>query len=109
MGLKDRVFGLWAVLDKMPSTNAKIASGIILGYLTGVVYLIAVITQRDSGINAEAFAFWLTFVLVLDGLATWQYAKKRDTYAAPSPDSERAAVPSTPAPSTPDTPVPPSL
>lgn len=92
---------LWAALDRMPSTNAKIASGIILGYLTGVVYLTAVLLQKDERINAEAFAFWLTFVLVLDGLATWQFAKKRDTYAAPSPDSERASVPSEPPPAKP--------
>jgi hypothetical protein len=101
MGLREMTVGLWAVLDKMPSTNAKIASGIILGYLTAIVYLVGVILQRDAQINFEAWVAWLSFLLALDGVAAWQYGKKRDTYAAPSPDSERTGVPVDPAPSTP--------
>lgn len=92
---------LWAALDRMPSTNVRIASGVVLSYLTAAVYLGAVVLKRDDAMNIEAFFGWLTFILVLEGVATWQFAKKRDTYAAPSPDSERASVPSEPPPAKP--------
>jgi hypothetical protein len=101
MSLRSKLEGSFAVLDQLPTTNAKILSGIILGYLTGAVYLAGVVLQRDDKINIEAWLAWLSFLLAIDGVATWQYAKKRDTYVAPSPDSERADVPPTPPPSAP--------
>jgi hypothetical protein len=91
----------WDWLDKFPATNAKIFAGIVLGYLTGVVYLLGIILQRDAKIDGEIWIAWLTFILALDGIAAWQYGKKRDTYVAPSPDSERADVPVPPAPTKP--------
>jgi hypothetical protein len=96
MSLKDRALGAWDVLDKLPTTNAKIFAGIVLEYLTAAVYLVGVVLKRDSAINLEAFGMWLTFVLVVNGFTTWQWSKKRDTYVSPSPDSQRAGVPDTP-------------
>lgn len=94
--LADRVRTAFAVLNELPAVNAKIAAGIIFAAGLMLVYLALLLTGRDGRINLEAFGIACSFVLAFAGIAAWTYGKKRDTYAAPSPDSDRANVPSGP-------------
>jgi hypothetical protein len=108
-------------LKQLASTNFKIAVGAILAVGTGLFYFGSEIrctlyTKEFTcrPIDSTNFGLWLAFVAAWAGLSYAQFAKKRDTYASPSPDSERADVPVVPAPASPvpspitPTPPPPS-
>lgn len=86
------------------STNWKIATGMFLSVATMFFYFgseIHCLERKDCRpIDSVNFAAWLSFVAAWASISYLQFAKKRDTYAAPSPDSERADVPATPAPTT---------
>lgn len=91
----------WKDLATLPTTNFKIAVGIGLTVLTGWVYLGMVLLGRDGQISEAIFNSWLLFLLGVLGISAAQYIGKRMTYAAPSPDSERAGVPAEPPPQKP--------
>jgi hypothetical protein len=95
-------------LKDLASTNFKIAVGAFLAVSTALFYFgsemrcIAYASEAQCRpIDSTNFGLWLAFVASWGGLTYLQFAKKRDTYAAPSPDSERANVPATPPPATP--------
>lgn len=95
------------------STNFKIVVGAFLAIGTMIFYFGSEIRcvfyypeAACRAIDSTNFGLWLGFVAAWAGLSYVQFAKKRDTYAAPSPDSERAEVPASPAPSTPAIPPP---
>lgn len=91
----------WKNLATLPSTNFKIVSGVLLAWTTGLVYLALVLRGADGAINATAWDSWLIFLGAVLGFSVGQYIGKRMTYAAPSPDSERAGVPADPPPQKP--------
>ena len=89
----------WWGLDKLPSTNFKIAVGAILSILTAIFYFASEMrcTLVDNSspcrpIDSVNFGMWLGFVAAWAAITTYQFKVKRDTYEAPSPDSERAGV-----------------
>lgn len=86
-------------IDELASTNFKIIVGAFMSVCTMIFYFAGTILGRS--IDSVNFGLWLGYVAAWAGLSYVQFAKKRDTYAAPSPDSERAEVPPAPAPSTP--------
>lgn len=108
---------VWTDLNRwvgeLATTNWKIFVGIILAIGTMFFYFGS--EMRCIGYKIEAtcrpidstnFGLWLAFVGAWAGVATYQFKIKRDTYAAPSPDSERAGVSPIPAPTTPSAPEP---
>jgi hypothetical protein len=100
-----------AWLKDLASTNFKIAIGALLACSTGLFYYMSEVrcsfhSQPCRPIDSTNFGLWLAFVAAWAGISYAQYAKKRDTYASPSPDSERANVPSDPAPTSPAAVVP---
>lgn len=97
------VEGLWRKLDTMPSTNVKIAAGLGMTIATCFVYLVWVVIFEHK-IDSDPWEAWLMFLAAVLAVSTWQFIGKRKTYAAPSPDSERANVPPTPPPATPAAP-----
>ena len=94
-----------AWVTSMASTNWKIAVGMFMSVCTMIFYFGSEIRCRwQAGcrpIDSTNWGLWLTFVAAWAGISYIQYAKKRETYASPSPDSERANVPSDPAPASP--------
>jgi len=108
----------WKDLATFPSTNAKGAAFIVLALATflHIVLLSWGITlwqARNPSVPlhvptmVEALTdAWLIFLAALGGLAVTQFFAKRNTYASPSPDSERAGVPVAPPPAEPSEPVP---
>lgn len=96
-------FNEW--MRDLATTNFKIVIGAGLAVSTALFYFGSEIRCRWSEgcrpIDSTNFGLWLAFVAAWAGIAYAQFAKKRDTYASPSPDSERAGVPVAPAPSEP--------
>ena len=94
-----------AWIENLASTNFKIVVGSFLALSTGVFYFGSEIGCRDPlrcrPIDSTNFGLWLAFVAAWASISYAQFAKKRDTYASPSPDSARAKVPDSPPPSTP--------
>ena len=92
----------------LASTNWKIAIGMFMSVATMIFYFGSEIRCRwQAGcrpIDSTNWGMWLTFVAAWAGISVAQYAVKRSTYASPSPDSERANVPSDPAPTKADAP-----
>ena len=86
----------------LASTNWKIAIGMLMSMCTMVFYFSSEIRCRWEAacrpIDSTNFGLWLTFVAAWAGLSYVQFAKKRDTYASPSPDSNRAGLPDEPPP-----------
>lgn len=82
-------------LKTLPSTNARIAVTLVLCAATTVRYLGW--GTPDEGAEGW-FGEWLLFLAAMAGIDALQFFGKRTTYAAPSPDSERANVPPTPPP-----------
>jgi hypothetical protein len=99
-------FNAW--LKDLASTNFKIVIGAFLAVCTMFFYFgseMRCIAYTNEGacrrIDTSNFVAWLSFVAAVIGVAYLQFAKKRDTYTSPGPDSERAGVPTEPAPTTP--------
>lgn len=114
MTMPDLSLDRWKDLATFPSTNAKallfllatIATGV---HLAGMQWALMVWAFQHpatelhlSPLIGDLSDGWLIFLASLGGLSVAQYIGKRKTYAAPSPDSERAGVPPTPPPATPD-------
>jgi hypothetical protein len=93
-------------ISELASTNFKIVVGAFMSLCTMAFYFIGTILNRP--IDSVNFGLWLGYVAAWAGLSYVQFAKKRETYAAPSPDSERAEVPVPPAPTTPVPATPPT-
>lgn len=91
-------------ITELPSTNFKIVVGTFMSLCTMAFYFIGTILGHP--IDSVNFGLWLGYIAAWGGLSYAQFAKKRETYAAPSPDSERADVPVPPAPVSPSTPTP---
>lgn len=90
----------------LASTNFKIAVGAWLACMTAIFYFGSEMRcsfhpEPCRPIDSTNFGLWLTFVAAWAGISYLQFSKKRDTYASPSPDSERANVPADPPPSAP--------
>lgn len=96
-------------IRELATTNFKIVVGAGLAITTAIFYFGSEIHCTGNPtcrpIDSTNFGLWLAFVAAWAGIAYAQFAKKRDTYAAPSPDSERANVPSDPPPASPAEPV----
>lgn len=93
------------------STNWKIATGMFMSVATmffyfgsemhciwGITYSEKVLSSSCRPIDSTNFGLWLAFVAAWAGISYAQFAKKRSTYASPSPDSKRADVPDSPSP-----------
>lgn len=103
-------------LDALPTTNLKLFSGVALmiGLVLFDMLLVAValsfylwagwhgkvLDLREPPLISELIYSAHAAVLGFLGIGYMQFGKKRDTYASPSPDSERADVPAKPAPTT---------
>lgn len=89
----------------LATTNFKIVVAATLDYLTAAFYAGSEVhchySQACRPIDSTNFGLWLGYLAGLHGFALAQYLGKRKTYSSPSPDSERADVPSNPAPSLP--------
>ena len=83
-------------IDQLASTNFKIVVGAFMSLCTMAFYFVGTILGKD--IDSINFGLWLGYVAAWAGLSYVQFKTKRETYAAPSPDSERADVPVPPAP-----------
>lgn len=96
-------------LNEFNSTNAKILAGIVMGLGVTVLFCTAVANGWD--IPEVALGEMLTFIAAWAGISYLQFAKKRDSFVAPSPDSARSGdVPAdSPAPVAPLAPEPPAL
>lgn len=98
-------------VGKLATTNWKMFIGGIMALGTMGFYFgseIRCIAYKIEGtcrpIDTTNFGLWLAFVAAWAGISVQQFKIKRDTYAAPSPDSERASVPASPPPATPSQP-----
>lgn len=100
-------------LDKLPSTNWKLWWSMVLVIATVAFDMLCIAglfvwQHTHPGVElvhpplVDEFLYSLHFtVLAINGVSYAQFRTKRNTYAAPSPDSERADVPARPAPSEP--------
>lgn len=99
-------------VNDLATTNWKMFIGGIMALGTMVFYFsseIRCIAYKVEGacrpIDSTNFGAWLLFVAAWAGISVQQFKIKRDTYAVPSPDSERAGVPTSPPPVVPSQPL----
>lgn len=106
--------GRWVSLNdwvgQLATTNWRIFTGVLMALGTMVFYfgseircIAYTVNDQCRPIDGGNFALWLSFVAAWSGISVYQFKVKRDTYASPSPDSERAGVPALPTPTSPAT------
>lgn len=100
-------------LDALPTTNLKLVVFVALTIATflldvaAIAFLLVWAAQhpgkelRVAPLVEYLHDGWLLYLGAFGGISLGQFAVKRKTYAAPSPDSERAQVPAEPPPATP--------